>query len=147
MTDGAVSKYRVAPAFAVHVAFSQRVDSPALAKHEVLALSALPNDVNWKVVRHALEIDLTPYVAEALVRARDVSRADALVSDTPDIMGGITVFAGTRVPIDIVLSSLDAGIGMDRLCASYPFLTDMHIRAAEVYLNVQGLINSIPQPS
>jgi len=101
--------------------------------NEVLALSALPDDVNWKVVRHAVEIDLTPYITEALARARDVEQADALVSSAPDIMGGAAVFAGTRVPIDIVLSSLDAGVDMDRLRTSYPFLTDTHIQAAKVY--------------
>lgn len=43
------------------------------------------------------------------------------------------MFAGTRVPIDIVLSSLNMGVDMDRLVDSYPFLTDAHIEAAKDY--------------
>jgi uncharacterized protein (DUF433 family) len=47
-------------------------------------------------------------------------------------MGGATVFAGTRVPIDTVLGSMAAGVDGDRLRASYPFLTDAHLQAARV---------------
>jgi uncharacterized protein (DUF433 family) len=48
-------------------------------------------------------------------------------------MGGAAVFFGTRVPLDVVLGSIAAGISMDRLKASYPFLTETHIQAARVY--------------
>jgi uncharacterized protein (DUF433 family) len=48
-------------------------------------------------------------------------------------MGGVPVFAGTRVPIGIVLGSVAAGIELDRLTASYPFLTEAHIQSAKVY--------------
>ena len=51
-------------------------------------------------------------------------------------MGGTPVFAGTRVPVDIVLASVGAGIARDRLQASYPFLTDDHLQAARVYQTV-----------
>ena len=57
----------------------------------------------------------------------------SLVSTDPDVMGGAPVFAGTRVPVDVVLSSLAEGIELQRLKNSYPFLTDAHIMAAKAY--------------
>jgi uncharacterized protein (DUF433 family) len=106
------------------------------AKRDVLALLALPDDANWKVIKHAVEVDLTPYIAKAFVRARDVEQADSMVRTDPQIMGGAPVFAGTRIPIDVVLSSLAGGASMSRLKASYPFLTDTHIHAAKVFQQV-----------
>lgn len=56
-----------------------------------------------------------------------------LVMVDPEIMGGEPVFAGTRVPVDNVLGSLEKDIAWDRLLASYPFLTDAHVEAAHQY--------------
>ena len=43
------------------------------------------------------------------------------------------VFAGSRVPIDIVLACVDAGNDMARIRRAYPFVTDEHIKAARAY--------------
>jgi uncharacterized protein (DUF433 family) len=56
-----------------------------------------------------------------------------LVATDPEIMGGKPVFAGSRLPIDTVLASLASGIPLARLQASFPFLTEAHIRAAQAY--------------
>jgi len=50
------------------------------------------------------------------------------------VMGGTPVFAGTRVPVRMVLDLIDGGTDREELAASYPFLTDEHIEAARVYL-------------
>jgi uncharacterized protein (DUF433 family) len=63
--------------------------------------------------------------------------ADMLVTTDPAVMGGVPCFAGTRVPIDHVLSSLDEGESLARLQASYPFLTDAHVDAARAYTLAQ----------
>lgn len=63
-------------------------------------------------------------------------RSHALVTTDPEVMGGVPVFAGTRVPVAIVLGSLATGIQLNRLKGSYPFLTEAHIRAAKVYETV-----------
>ena len=60
-------------------------------------------------------------------------QAKSLVIIDPEIMGGVPVFAGSRVLIDIVLSSLDRGIQMDELMAAYPFLTSAHVQVARAY--------------
>jgi len=63
--------------------------------------------------------------------ANEVNQEDALVTTDPEIMGGLPVFAGTRVPVSVVLNSVAAGVQLDRLQAAYPFLTEAHINAAK----------------
>ena len=58
---------------------------------------------------------------------------DQLVTANPKVMGGMPVFSGSRVPIEIVLSSLKAGVDLEELKLSYPFLTPAHIEAARAY--------------
>jgi uncharacterized protein (DUF433 family)/transcriptional regulator with XRE-family HTH domain len=74
------------------------------------------------------------------VRALDIRKLvfpDAwgkLVMADSMVMGGTPVFAGTRVPVKMVLDLIDNGVDWEELKASYPFLTDEHIKAARVYL-------------
>lgn len=110
---------------------SDRVDRLQI-KDQVLTLARL-DTMSWKVERKFVEVDVLPFLQEALYRAKEVDQADALVTTDPEIMGGVPVFAGTRVPISTVLSSLASGIDLDRLKASYPFLTEAHIESAKVY--------------
>jgi uncharacterized protein (DUF433 family) len=102
------------------------------AKDQVLALRLL-DSMSWKVERKHVEVDVLPFLQEAFSRAKEVDQADALVTTDPEVMGGAPVFAGTRVPVAIVLGSLATGIQLDRLKDSYPFLTEAHIQAAQVF--------------
>ena len=56
-----------------------------------------------------------------------------MVTANPKVMGGMPVFAGSRVPIETVLSSLEAGVDLEELKLSYPFLTPAHLKAARAY--------------
>lgn len=56
-----------------------------------------------------------------------------LVDIDDEIMGGMPVFRGTRVPLDVVTDSLDKGIPFERLKASYPFLTPELADATRAY--------------
>jgi uncharacterized protein (DUF433 family) len=89
-------------------------------------------DMN-RVVDEHLVPDVLFEKTDGVRRVKDGCQADALVTVSPDVMGGAAVFAGTRVPIDIVLGSIAADSSMERLRASYPFLTDAHVQAARVY--------------
>jgi uncharacterized protein (DUF433 family) len=51
----------------------------------------------------------------------------------PKVMGGMPVLAGHRVPIEIVLASLAAGVDLEELKLSYAFLTQAHVEAAQEY--------------
>lgn len=105
------------------------------ARECILTLVQL-DTVSWKVKRNFVEVDVLPFLQDAFNRANEVDQADALVTNDAEIMGGVPVFAGTRVPIEIVLGSLASGIEMNRLKASYPFLTEAHVQAAKVYEKV-----------
>ena len=61
-----------------------------------------------------------------------VPNKNLVVSD-PEILSGEPVFAGTRITIDTVLASIDAGIDLARIRASYPIVDDEHIAAARAY--------------
>ena len=102
------------------------------AKEGVLTLTTL-DAISWKVERKFVEVDVLPFLQDASNRAKEVDQADALVTTDPEIMNAAPVFAGTRVPIEVVLGSLASGIDMQRLKRSYPFLTEAHVQAAKVY--------------
>lgn len=57
------------------------------------------------------------------------STLPAVCSDS-DVMGGVPVFAGSRLPIRTLLACVDAGDDWNRLVKSWPFLTPAHVRAA-----------------
>lgn len=61
--------------------------------------------------------------------------ADRITAD-PHVMGRVPVFAGTRVPVATVLASLNKRLARRRLLELHPPLTDGHIEAAEVYMDV-----------
>ena len=118
---------------------TNRVEQMEYDRDLVLSLRCEPSAVNWKVIVDAkigLQIDIAVFVTDAMFRAKAVDNAAQLVTEDSDVMGGQACFAGTRVPIDNVLASLEKGIGKERLIASYPFLTDAHIEAARVYQQV-----------
>ena len=57
----------------------------------------------------------------------------ALISVDPEVMHGTACFAGTRVPVSVVLDNLAAGETPDGIVAEYPTLREEHIRAAIAY--------------
>ena len=46
--------------------------------------------------------------------------ADALIDRNPDILGGTPVFAGTRVPVRILMEHLEVGDRLDEFLEDYP---------------------------
>lgn len=115
---------------------TRRVEAlDAQDRFTVLRLSTM-GDIDWTVSLPNVTVDVAPLIAEAASRAKDVDLADMLVGTDPEMMGGLPCFTGTRVPVETVLASLDEGDSMERLQASYPFLTPAHVEAARVYLSV-----------
>jgi len=58
-----------------------------------------------------------------------VPRARPPFRRSPDIHGGQPVFAGTTVPLQVLLESLRRGDGVARLLEAYPELTEAQVRA------------------
>ena len=46
--------------------------------------------------------------------------ADELIDRNPGILGGTPVFAGTRVPVSILMEHLEAGNRLDEFLQDYP---------------------------
>ena len=59
--------------------------------------------------------------------------AHELIETNPDIMGGKPVIRGTRVPLEIVLRKLGAGMTPEAIVADHPRLTLDDIRAAQAF--------------
>jgi uncharacterized protein (DUF433 family) len=65
-----------------------------------------------------------------------IGRAQELIMVDPEMFGGTPVFAGTRVPLYMVMASLKKGIDRKRILGAYSTLTDEHLEAARVYSEV-----------
>jgi uncharacterized protein (DUF433 family) len=51
----------------------------------------------------------------------------------PEIMGGKPVIRGTRVPVELVLRKLGAGLSIEAILADHPRLTPVDIQAAQAF--------------
>lgn len=49
--------------------------------------------------------------------------SDGLIERNPDILGGTPVFAGTRVPVRILMEHLEAGDRLDDFLTDFPTVT------------------------
>jgi uncharacterized protein (DUF433 family) len=55
------------------------------------------------------------------------------IESNPKIMDGKPVIRGTRVPVELILRKLGAGIAIEAILADHPRLTDVDIRAAQAF--------------
>jgi len=53
----------------------------------------------------------------------------AVVTTSPEVMGGTPVFPGTRVPVQTLLDYLEAGDSIDDFLAGFPTVTREHVVA------------------
>jgi uncharacterized protein (DUF433 family) len=53
---------------------------------------------------------------------RGTGDPQALLSSDPDVMGGRTVFRGTRVPVEVLFENLADGMTVDEILDAYPTL-------------------------
>ena len=51
----------------------------------------------------------------------------------PEVMGGKPVVRGTRIPVDLLLRKLGAGMTIDAILADHPRLTRDDILAAQAF--------------
>ena len=54
----------------------------------------------------------------------------ALVGCDPEVLSGTPVFVGSRLPVQTLLASVEAGVPWNRLVESWPWLTLAHLDAA-----------------
>jgi uncharacterized protein (DUF433 family) len=102
------------------------------------SLAALLKE-NWTVVDDFLAIDLAPFVKQASERLGQLDAAQAIVTSSPEILGGTPVISGTRIPIHDVAASAAAGIPMARILAAYPALDSEKVGLARLYAEANPL--------
>jgi uncharacterized protein (DUF433 family) len=47
----------------------------------------------------------------------------SIISKNPEVLGGIPVFAGTRVPIETLFDHLESGVPLDEFLDDFPAVT------------------------
>ncbi len=52
--------------------------------------------------------------------------SDRSIESNPDILGGVPVFSGTRVPVRILIEHLEAGDRLDEFLDDYPSVSRDH---------------------
>jgi uncharacterized protein (DUF433 family) len=60
-------------------------------------------------------------------------KLEQIVSRNPDVVSGAVVFAGTRVPVEILIDYLKAGDLLDRFLEGFPSVTRTQ---AEAFLDI-----------
>ena len=67
-----------------------------------------------------------------------------VISCNPEVMGGMPVFSGTRVPVQTLLDYLKAGDSIDDFLAGFPSVTrEQVIRFLEQATDRLGPVNTI----
>ncbi len=52
-----------------------------------------------------------------------------IITRDPEILGGVPVFTGTRVPVDSLLNHLEAGANLDEFLDDFPSVTREQAKA------------------
>jgi len=71
-----------------------------------------------------------PYLPRSLCRDRPVRMASDVVHSDPDILGGIPVFVGTRVPLQTLFDYLEGGDTLDEFLHQFPSVSREQALAA-----------------
>jgi uncharacterized protein (DUF433 family) len=55
------------------------------------------------------------------------------IATNPEVMNGLPVIAGTRIPVYVILEMLEAGLTIEQILVEYPHLNIDQVRAAIRY--------------
>jgi uncharacterized protein (DUF433 family) len=77
-------------------------------------------------------------------RPQEVAMTHDRIEIRPEVMGGKPVIRGTRIPVELVLRKLGAGMSADTILTDHPHLMIKDIHAAQAfaaaYLAVEELV-------
>jgi uncharacterized protein (DUF433 family) len=88
---------------------------------------------DWILRDDFLTIDLAPFLRKTWERLDRLDQARKMVVTSPDVLSGIPVIRGTRVPVYDVAASIAAGIPVSRILAAYPSLDPDKVELAAIY--------------
>ena len=70
--------------------------------------------------------------------SKKLARLRELVTCNPEIMFGIPVFKGTRIPVDLVADMIAQGANGKEILEGYPTLSEEMLSLAPFYVNEFG---------
>lgn len=124
----------------VFISYYFRAASRLTAEERQRTIALASESVEGRLVRDEfLTIDFSSFrteVDEGLRRLR--AAQEAVVSD-PEILGGVLVLRGTRVPVYDIAASVAAGISVSRILDAYPSITRKQVDAATLYAEANPL--------
>jgi uncharacterized protein (DUF433 family) len=88
---------------------------------------------NWVFRHDFLTVDLHHFHDQTRTRRATLMRAREMVIEDPEILGGVPVIRGTRVPVYDIAASLASGASKERLLAAYPSLKAEQLDLAALY--------------
>jgi uncharacterized protein (DUF433 family) len=106
--------------------------------HRPLTMARLLKE-DWTLQDDYLTIDLAPFLRKTRDRLARLEAARAMVTFSPEILGGTPVIRGTRVPVYDVAASVAANIPVDRILAAYPSLDADKVELASIYAEATPL--------
>lgn len=97
------------------------------------ALIAHSRRSSWPMSHDFLTIDLAPFARDAEARLVKLQAAREMVEISHDVLGGMPVIGGTRIPVHDVAASVDAGHSTEQVLAAYPTLNAEKVELAVIY--------------
>lgn len=87
----------------------------------------------WAVTDDYLTVDAGPFVRRAEEGLERLAAAREIVVSSPEILSGMLVVKGTRVPVYDVAASLAAGCSVEEVQEDYPSLTTEQVELCGLY--------------
>lgn len=99
---------------------------------------------NWrksnKIIQDGfLAVDLSTFLKDVEVRFQKLQAARSMVVSDPEILGGMPVIRGTRVPVHDVAASVEAGTSATEILRSYPTVKEGQLELAAMYAKASPL--------
>jgi uncharacterized protein (DUF433 family) len=111
---------------------------PRLARLNTASFSTFPQE-DWIIRDDFLTIDMGPFLKATAERLRRLAEARALVTSSAEILGGVPVITGTRIPVHDIAASRAAGYTPEDILAAYPTLAAEQIDLAILYAEANPL--------
>jgi uncharacterized protein (DUF433 family) len=123
------------------IAFYFETEDVLTAAARVKAMrSGLAHNHSWTELRHCkfeesrtVQVLLSSIWEDVDRRLRQLRKAQEMVIENPEILSGMPVIRGTRIPVHDVASLVDAGTAKRELMEIYPTLTPSQLELASIY--------------
>jgi uncharacterized protein (DUF433 family) len=106
------------------LAFRKKIFHLVLTQPEVAVLRPV----------EAVQIDVEQAHREVLQNVGNLKQAEQMVSANVNVMGGIPVISGTRIPVAAISEMLSQGATVEEITEGYPSLSAEQVRLASIYV-------------